>query len=54
MINKYGEESKIAVRSIRRDANDTLKKMKKANEITEDEQRIGENQIQSITDDIKK
>jgi ribosome recycling factor len=50
MINKYGEESKIAVRSIRRDANDTLKKMKKANEITEDEQRLGENEIQSITD----
>lgn len=51
VINKYGEESKIAVRSIRRDANDTLKKMKKDNEITEDEQRLGENEVQSITDD---
>ena len=51
MVNKYGEESKIAIRSIRREANDTLKKMKKANEITEDEQRQGENEVQSITDD---
>ncbi|NLU36229.1 MAG: ribosome recycling factor [Clostridiales bacterium] len=51
LVNKYGEESKIAIRSIRRDANDTLKKMRKANEITEDEQRIGENEIQSITDE---
>ena len=50
LVNKYGEESKIAIRSIRRDANDTLKKMRKANEITEDEQRIGEIEILSITD----
>ena len=51
LVNKYGEEAKIAIRSIRRDANDTLKKMKKANEITEDELRSGENEIQSITDE---
>ena len=51
VVSKYGEESKIAVRSIRRDANDTLKKMKKTNEITEDEQRLGETEIQTITDD---
>ncbi len=51
VVNKYGEDSKIAIRSIRREANETLKKMKKANEITEDEQRLGENEVQSITDD---
>ncbi|HHT66082.1 MAG: ribosome recycling factor [Caldicoprobacterales bacterium] len=51
VVSKYGEESKIAIRSIRRDANDTLKKMKKASEITEDEQRLGETEIQTITDD---
>lgn len=55
VINKYGEESKIAIRSIRREANDTLKKMKKSNDITEDDQKNGETEIQNITDDyIKK
>ncbi|MGI6538754.1 MAG: ribosome recycling factor [Caldicoprobacterales bacterium] len=51
MISKYGEDAKIAIRSIRRDAIDKLRKMKKASEITEDEQKIGENEIQSITDE---
>ena len=51
VINKYGEESKIAIRSIRREANDSLKKMKKSSEITEDDQKNGETEIQSITDD---
>ncbi|HHU78577.1 MAG: ribosome recycling factor [Caldicoprobacterales bacterium] len=51
VVSKYGEESKIAIRSIRREANETLKKMKKASEITEDDLKIGENEIQKITDD---
>ena len=51
LINKYGEESKIAVRSIRREANDSLKKMKKAVDITEDDQKTGEVEVQNITDD---
>ncbi len=49
-ISKMGEECKVAVRSIRRDANDKLKAMKKNSEITEDEQKDGEKQIQNLTD----
>ncbi len=49
-IKKIGEESKVAIRSIRRDANDTFKKIKKANEISEDEQKDLEDEIQKITD----
>ena len=45
-----GEESKVAVRSIRRDAIEKIKKMKKNNEITEDEQADGEDDIQKLTD----
>ena len=51
VISKYGEESKIAIRSVRRDANDSLKKMKKATEITEDDLKSGEEEVQKITDD---
>ena len=47
---KYGEEAKVAIRNIRRDANDALKKLIKANEITEDEQEEGEEEIQKMTD----
>jgi ribosome recycling factor len=55
VVNKYGEEAKIAIRAIRREANEVLKKKKKQSEITEDEQKNGENQIQTLTDDhIKK
>jgi ribosome recycling factor len=55
VINKYSEESKVAIRAIRREANEVLKKMKKQSEITEDEQKHGEEQIQTLTDDhIKK
>lgn len=49
-IAKMGEESKVTVRGIRRDANDKLKAMKKNNEITEDEQKDGEKQTQNLTD----
>jgi len=45
-----GEESKVAIRSIRRDANDKLKAMKKASEITEDDLKNLENDCQKITD----
>ena len=47
---KYGEEAKVSVRSVRRDANEEFKKMKKASEITEDDQKNGEEQIQKLTD----
>lgn len=49
-VKKYGEETKVAVRSIRRDAIDDFKKMKKNSEITEDEQKDLENDIQKLTD----
>ena len=49
-IAKYGEEAKVAVRSIRRDANEKIKSMKKSGEITEDDQKIMESQIQKATD----
>lgn len=53
-VKKKGEESKIAVRSIRRDANEQIKKQRKDSEITEDEQKIYEDDIQKLTDDTIK
>ena len=49
-IMKMGEESKVAVRNIRRDANDKCKDMKKAGEMTEDEQKSSEKNVQDLTD----
>lgn len=49
-IKKYGEEAKVAVRSIRRDANDKLKAKKKNSELTEDELKQGEDKTQKLTD----
>ena len=49
-VKKKGEAAKVAIRNIRRDANDAIKKMQKASEITEDELADGEDQIQKMTD----
>ncbi len=49
-VSKYAEECKVAIRSIRRDGVDKLKKMQKANEITEDDLKDGEKQVQDLTD----
>ena len=49
-IRKLAEEAKVAIRSIRRDANEKFKSMKKANELTEDDQKELENNIQKLTD----
>ena len=49
-ISNMSEESKVSIRSIRRDAIDALKNKKKNSEITEDELKSGEKQIQNITD----
>ena len=49
-IKKKGEAAKVAVRNVRRDANDTLKKMEKSTDITEDELKEGEEKIQKMTD----
>ena len=49
-ISKYGEEGKIAVRSIRRDGIDKFKAMKKNSEITEDDLKEAEKDFQTLTD----
>ena len=49
-IKKKGEAAKVAVRNIRRDANDAFKKMEKNNEISEDDLKDAETGIQKITD----
>lgn len=49
-VKKKAEGAKVAIRNIRRDANDSFKKMNKANEISEDEQKVLEEQIQKLTD----
>lgn len=49
-ISKRGEEAKIAVRAVRHDSMDELKKMKKNGDITEDDLDDGEEEIQEITD----
>lgn len=51
LTKKFGEESKIAIRNIRRDANEHLKKEEKEKKISEDELKQFENEIQKITDE---
>lgn len=53
-VSKRAEEAKVAVRNIRRDSFDDLKKLKKDNQITEDDQKDGEKELQKITDDYTK
>ena len=53
-VSKYAEECKVAIRSIRRDAIEKLKKMKKDSVITEDDLHNGEDKIQKITDKFVK
>lgn len=50
-IRKYTESGKVAVRNIRRDAMENFKKQQKASEITEDELKIAEKDLQKMTDD---
>jgi ribosome recycling factor len=49
-ISKMGEDSKVAIRNIRRDANDKIKAMKKDSEMTEDEAKQSDKLIQDLTD----
>ena len=49
-VRKYGEEGKVAVRNIRRDAMEDFKKKKKANELTEDDLKQLEKELQDLTD----
>ena len=50
VVKKMGEEAKVAIRSIRRDANETIKKQKKNGDINEDDQKIMEEDAQKATD----
>ena len=49
-VKKKGEGAKVAIRNIRRDAIDSIKKMEKAGDISEDDLKQGEEKIQKITD----
>lgn len=51
LVKKVGEEGKVAIRNIRRDSNDALKKAEKDKEISEDESRKGQERVQEITDE---
>ncbi|WP_396193885.1 ribosome recycling factor [Fictibacillus barbaricus] len=50
LVKKFAEEAKVALRNIRRDANDDLKKLEKEAEITEDELRRYNDDVQKLTD----
>lgn len=49
-VKKFGEDSKVAIRAIRRDSIEKFKKMQKASEITEDDLKAAETDIQKLTD----
>ena len=49
-ISKMGEDAKVAVRNIRRDANDKVKALKKNSEMTEDEAKTSDKNVQDLTD----
>lgn len=49
-IKKLGEDAKVAIRAIRRDSNDKIKNMKKNSELTEDDVKIFDKDIQKLTD----
>ena len=53
-VKKYGEEAKVAVRNIRRDAMEKFKAQKKKSEITEDDLKVVEKDMQKLTDDYIK
>lgn len=53
-VKKYAEEAKVAIRNIRRDAMESFKDQKKKSEITEDDLKIMEKDIQKLTDDYIK
>jgi len=53
-VKKYAEDSKVAIRNVRRDAMEQFKKQQKASEITEDDLKDSERDMQKITDDYIK
>ena len=53
-IKKYGEEAKVAIRNIRRDANDKTKKLEKSGDFTEDDVKQADKDVQKFTDEFIK
>ena len=53
-VKGFAEDAKVAIRNVRRDANDVIKKAEKAKEITEDDVKSYENDVQKMTDDFIK
>lgn len=49
-VKKKGEAAKVAIRNIRRDANESFKKMEKAGDFSEDDQKLAETKMQKLTD----
>ena len=54
VVHSEGEDTKVAIRNIRRDAMETFKKKQKASELTEDDLKIAEKDLQKLTDDMCK
>jgi ribosome recycling factor len=54
LIKKFGEDAKVALRNVRRDANDHLKREEKAKRITEDQLKTAEDKTQKLTDEHTK
>lgn len=50
IVKKFGEDSKVAIRNVRRDANDHLKKQQKDKKMSEDELKQAEDEVQKLTD----
>ena len=51
LIKSIGEKCKVSIRNVRREANEELKKLLKAKEIGEDEEKLSEKNVQTVTDD---
>ena len=49
-VNKKAEDAKVAIRNVRRDGNDEIKKLEKSKEATEDESKRGQESIQKLVD----
>ena len=54
VVKKMGEESKVALRNVRRDANERFKDLKKDKQISEDDAHLAQDEVQKITDDFIK
>ena len=53
-VKKKGEAAKVAIRNIRRDANESFKKLEKAGEFSEDDQKLAETKMQKLTDKMSR